>query len=99
MFERIESFYLGKREVRDENAKISAFLHTKTFLINLKFFASPHPFCVMPSLDFVPIFPQPTPFSSFSATKITCTFSIYQSLAAASPHYNFDFPQNPILRL
>ena len=36
------------------------------------------------------------PFSN--ATKITCTFPFNRSLAAASTHCNFDFPQNPILR-
>ena len=35
----------------------------------------------------------------FHRTNITCSFSFKTLLAAASPHCNFKFPQNPILRL
>ena len=44
--ERTESFYLGKQKVWDKNAKISSFLYTDIFWINLKFFTGSHYFCV-----------------------------------------------------
>ena len=57
-------------------------------------------YCTQTSRRFTPSFlfaHIDFPFSA--ATKITRTFPFYQLLAAVSTHCNFDFPQNPILRL
>ena len=61
------------------------------------------------SLHFFDIITKPCIYSNFSTgshqflfstvTKITCSFSFNQLLAVSSPHCNFDFSQNPILRL
>ncbi len=42
---------------------------------------------------------QPTLISPFRRNNITCTLPFNRLLAALSPHCNFDFPQNRILRL
>ena len=53
----------------------------------------------MPSHDFALSFLLTPQLPIFAATKITCTLPFKWPLAAASTHCNFDFPQNPILRL
>ena len=80
-FFRGQKVIFRKRNSFRRKCKISNFLHTKIFWINLKVFISPHQ---------IPI---------STATKITCSFPFHRLLAAASTHCNFDFPQNPILRL
>ena len=93
VFERTESFYLGKRIVSGENAKFQ-FLRTHTFLIISKNFIGAHHSCNTPSPIFAPNFllnPHQIPIST--ATKITYTFSFKRPLAAASTHRNFAFSQ------
>ena len=58
-----------------------------------------HP-CITPSRGFTQKLPfNPHEFSFSTAPNITRTLPFNQVLAASSPHCNFDFSQNPILRL
>ena len=90
----------GKERVWREKCKKFQFLHTIIFWINLKVCISSHHFlCHAKPWFCSKLSPEPTPIPIPAATKITCTFPFYQLLAAASTHRNFDFPENPILRL
>ena len=76
--------------------KISSFLHTKTFWINLKVFISSHYFlCHAKPWFCTKLSTNSHRFSIPTATKITCSFSFKRPFAASSTHRNFDFLQKP----
>ena len=98
-WEDIKLFLRNKKVLREKCKKFQ-FLHTIIFWINLKVCISSHHFlCHAKPWFCSKLSPEPTPIPIPAATKITCTFPFYQLLAAASTHRNFDFPENPILRL
>ena len=99
-FFRGQKVIFRKRNSFRRKCKISNFLHTKIFWINLKVFISSHHFLCHAKSWFCSKFstnPHWCPFPT--ATKITCSFPFHRLLAAASTHCNYDFPQKPILRL
>ena len=100
LFFSVQKAICRKKNSFGQNLKISNFPRTKAFGINLKVSISSHLFKnVTPCHDFALNSADSYQFFFPTATKITCNFSFYRPLAAASTRYNFNFPQNPILRL
>ena len=99
LFLRERKIFLRETDSFRQNCKISSFLHRNTFRMNLKnFYLSALLWCAPKPWFYSNFSTQLTSISLFNRTKITYTFPFHRLPAASSPHCNFDFPQNPILR-
>ena len=94
--------FSAQKRISDESKKILpvrfALVCSQAMVLHQTFHQSTSRLCHAKSRFCSNFSTQLTSISLFNRTKITYTFPFHRLPAASSPHCNFDFPQNPILR-